>query len=91
MRRPSVVVSKMAQSVVRHLHPAAKKSIRNALDKLRTNPYEGKPLTEELEGLWSLPVARHRIIYQIDTRRITVVYIGPRRDIYETLRELLTQ
>lgn len=45
----------------------------------------------ELAGLWFLPVARHRIIYRPDSRGVTVVFIGPRRDVYETLRDLLTQ
>jgi mRNA-degrading endonuclease RelE of RelBE toxin-antitoxin system len=61
------------------------------LDDLAHNPVSGKPLQEELAGLWSLPVARYRIIYQIDDAGISVVFLGPRRTVYERLRELLTQ
>ncbi len=89
MRRPSITVSETAQGILRHLHPDLKKSIRKALDELVKNPYAGKPLKQELAGLWSLPVAHHRIIYQTQEGRIIVVFIGPRRDVYERLRELL--
>ena len=61
------------------------------MDDLREHPFQEKPLVAELAGLKSLPVARHRIIYRPDSRGVTVVNIGPRRDVYETLRELLTQ
>jgi mRNA-degrading endonuclease RelE of RelBE toxin-antitoxin system len=61
------------------------------LGDLSKNPYTGKLLTGELTGLWSLRVSRHRIIYQIQQRRIAVVHIGPRKDVYEQLREMLTR
>ncbi|MDE2665121.1 MAG: type II toxin-antitoxin system RelE/ParE family toxin [Acidobacteriota bacterium] len=91
MRPSSVFVSEAAKEILRHLHPTSKKAIRTALDDLREHPFQGKPLVAELAGLWSLPVARYRIIYRPDSRGVTVVYIGPRRDVYETLRDLLTQ
>ena len=65
--------------------------IRTSLGDLSKNPYTGKLLTGELAGLWSLRVSRHRIIYQIQPRRIAVVHIGPRKDVYEQLREMLTR
>ena len=37
------------------------------------------------------PVARYRIIYRPDAHGVTVVYIGPRGDVYDTLRELLSE
>jgi mRNA interferase RelE/StbE len=88
--RPPIAVSATAHQVLLRLHPEIKRSIRKALDGLAQDPYIGKPLKQELEGLWSLPVSHHRIIYQVDSRAITVVFIGPRRDVYERLRELLT-
>lgn len=89
MSKPSINVSVAAHQVLLRLHPEIKRSIRKALDGLAQDPYMGKPLKQELEGLWSLPVSHHRIIYQVDLRSITVVFIGPRRDVYERLRELL--
>ena len=91
MKPSSIVVSKTAQDILRRLHPTPKKAIRTALDDLRKQPFQGKPLTAELAGLWSFPAARYRIIYQPEAQGLTVVYIGPRRDVYEKLRELLTK
>ena len=89
MRPSSVALSKTSHEILRRLHPDIKRSVRKALDELSKNPYRGKPLKEELSGLWSLPVSHHRIIYQLETNGITVVYIGPRRDVYQQIRELL--
>ena len=91
MMRCSVALSATSHRIVRHLHPDIKRSIRKACDDLSNNPYIGKPLKEELAGLWSLPVSHHRIIYQIESNAISVVFIGPRRDVYERFRELLTE
>ena len=75
MKRPSITVSETAKGILSHLHPELRKAIRKSLDELMTNPYAGKPLKQELSGLWSLPVARHRIIYQTDDRGIIVVLL----------------
>ena len=61
--------------------------IREELDDLRKQPFQGKPLAAEFAGLWSLPVVRHRIIYQPEAQGLTVVYIGPARDVYDKLWE----
>ena len=60
MKRSSVTLSATAHEIVRHLHPDVKRSVREALDYLSKNPFAGKPLKRELEGLWSLPVAHYR-------------------------------
>ncbi len=91
MRRFSVAVSETAQVILRHLHPGTKKSVRKALDDLSKDPSAGKPLKEELSGLWSLPVSHYRVIYQIEANKINILFIGPRRDVYERLRELITE
>ncbi|MGH7966820.1 MAG: type II toxin-antitoxin system RelE family toxin [Candidatus Binatia bacterium] len=65
MSRSRVFLSETARQLLRHLHPDLKSSLRKALDGLASNPFAGKPLQEELAGLWSLSVARYRIIYQI--------------------------
>jgi mRNA-degrading endonuclease RelE of RelBE toxin-antitoxin system len=91
LRRYPVSLSHASRQILRHLHPDIKRSVRKALYDLSRSPYQAKPLKEELEGLWSLPVYRHRIIYQIEKNAISVVFIGPRRNVYERLRELLTE
>ena len=91
MRESSVVLSKTSHAILRRLHPDIRRPIRKALDDLSKNPYRGKPLKEELSGLWSLPVTHHRIIYQVEMNAVTVVFIGPRRDVYQQIREMLTE
>ena len=75
------------------LHPENKKLIKQALTDLQQNPYTGKDLQEELSGFKSLRLKQYRIIYDInEEKKIIQIYnIGPRRDVYEQLRRLLTE
>ena len=91
MRQTSAGLSKTSHEILRRLYPDIKRSIRKALDELSKNPYKGKPLKEELSGLWSFAVSQYRIIYQVETNAVTVVYIAPRRDVYQYIRELLAE
>lgn len=77
-------------ALVRGLHPNLKKKTRAALRIISTNPYEGKSLRNDLEGLKSYRVGRLRIIYRMSAKKhVEVVTIGPRKSIYEeTLRIL---
>ena len=68
---------------IREMHPHLKKKIRASLNIILTNPLEGKPLKEELQGLMSFRVSRFRIIYRIKTKKIEIVALGPRNHIYE--------
>jgi mRNA interferase RelE/StbE len=74
---------------IRSLHPALKKRIHNALDQLRTQPGEGKPLQRELEGYRSFKVGKFRIIYRVTMKEIEVVAVGPRRIIYDETTRLM--
>jgi len=73
------------RDLIRQLHPNLKRKVRAALVQLLENPNCGKQLERELEGLWSLRVGRHRIIYRPDGADIQVVAVGPRRTIYEEM------
>jgi mRNA interferase RelE/StbE len=69
---------------IRSLHPELKRKIKSALKILIAEPYSGKPLKDELEGLRSIRVGRFRIIYRLaDQMEINLVAIGPRTMIYE--------
>jgi mRNA-degrading endonuclease RelE of RelBE toxin-antitoxin system len=58
--------------------------VRAGLDAIRHDPAAGKPLRDDLVGLWSFRVGRFRIIYRpVDTRVVELVTIGPRRTIHE--------
>jgi len=75
---------------IRRLHPHLKKKVRFALETIARDPFSGKALKDDLQGLMSFRVSRFRIVYRIDARKdIEIVTIGPRRIIYkETLRLL---
>lgn len=73
---------------IRSLHPALKKRIHNALDQIRTQPGEGKPLQRELEGYRSFRVGKFRIIYRVTMKEIEVVAVGPHRNIYDETTRL---
>lgn len=67
--------------------PDTKRYIRRAFDELVSDPWQGKPLRDELVGLHSFRAKRFRIVYQIkrDTATVMVVGVGPRETIYEEL------
>ncbi len=79
--------------IVRHLPPDLKRSIKQALRSLSTDPFAGVPLLRELSGLWKYKARRFRIIYQLDrkARAIRILAIGHRREVYEELADRLRQ
>lgn len=74
MTRSPVFITETVQYILRHVHPDLKRSIRRALDELAHHPSKGKPLQEELAGLWSFRVSHYRIIYRMDEAGITIVF-----------------
>ena len=58
--------------------------IDNALESLKSNPFAGKPLKDNLKGKYSLRAGVYRIIYSVVKHEITVYVldIGHRREIY---------
>lgn len=59
--------------------------IRYAIEYLKTNPLEGKPLKDKLQGKRSLRVGKYRIIYSIE-KNFLIIYIldiGHRKEIYK--------
>ena len=78
-------------SVLKKLHPAIKSHIRSGLRTILNDPYSGKALKDELQGLRSYRIKRYRIIYRVrpPKQHIEIITIGPRRIIYEeTFRTL---
>jgi len=59
--------------------------IRKAIEsKLTLAPQEfGKPLSRTLKGYWKLRVGDYRIIYKIEPKKILILCIGHRREVYE--------
>ena len=76
--------------LIRSMHPLLKRRVRAACEAICENPYCGKGLKEELEGLRSFRIKRFRIIYRIISKnKIAIVAVGPRRYIYEETLKLL--
>ena len=82
-----------ARTLLTHMAPLQKRRIKEALRTIAENPFEGKPLQEELHGFYSYRVTGLRIIYSIHRSRkiVHVVAIGPLRTIYQELEELLSK
>ena len=59
--------------------------VAQALESLKENPFQGKPLKHRLKGQFSLRVGVYRIIYTVEKQKITVYIldIGHRRYIYQ--------
>lgn len=76
---------------IRKLHPEVKRRARAAIDSLVKTPLGGHGLHDELAGLRSYRFSKYRIIYRINEKEssIDILLVGPRRDIYEELRERL--
>lgn len=78
--------------LIRGLHPQLKRKLRAALEEILDSPQAGKPLKEELAGLWSFRVGRFRVIYRIAGRNvIEIVAFGPREHIYEVTFQLVSR
>ena len=86
MRRPIHQLRMPAEvdHLIKNQHPGLKRKVRDALEAILSDPYSGKALKDELEGLRSFRVGRFRIIYRIATgRRLDIIAFGPRSVIYE--------
>ena len=80
-------LSNQAERVIRRMaerEPALYQRVAGALDDLRRDPHQGKPLKGELKGRYSYRVGSYRIIYLVHQQqlRVLVIDIGHRRDIY---------
>ena len=87
VRVPNEVVE-----LIRSLHPLLKKKVRAGLEEIFQDPYCGKALKDELAGLWSFRIKRFRIIYELSKKgQISIVAIGPRKNIYEETFRILSR
>lgn len=78
---------------IRHLHPQIKQDIRDGIRALLNAPLAGRPLHDELSGFRSYRVRTYRVIYRLndDEATLDIVFVGPRRNVYEEIRELLVE
>ena len=59
--------------------------VDRALEALKTSPFIGKSLKQNLKGMYSLRVGMYRIVYEVSKAKITVfvLRIGHRREVYQ--------
>jgi mRNA interferase RelE/StbE len=81
-----------AARLIAKLSPEVKKLIRSAIDDLCEDPHRGSELVGEFAGYRSHKPKRYRIIYRVNEAEaeIEIYHAGHRRDVYETLRVLLS-
>jgi len=77
--------------IIRHLAPDVKRSVKQAVRALCSDPFSGEPLLRELAGLRKFRVRRFRIVYGIDRGRrlLRIFAVGHRREIYEQVADQL--
>ncbi len=82
-----------ATALIRKLHPEVKRLIRDGIRHLTENPLSGHELRFELSGFRSYRVRNYRILYRLNEqeRFVEVYFVGHRRDVYESLRDLLIE
>lgn len=82
-----IIIPPLVERTIRILPPSLKSQIRAGLEAIQEDPHIGKPLKDELRGLWSYRVSRYRIVYRIDHRviEVQVVDLGPRTIIYDRI------
>ena len=80
-----LIIPLLVKEDIRTFPPSLKNQIRAGLEAIQENPHLGKPLKDELRGLWSYRVNRYRIVYRIVHHRIEVqvIDLGLRAIIYE--------
>lgn len=80
-----------AAARIRKFHPQVKREIKEGIRELLVSPLAGHALQFELAGLRSHRIRTYRIIYRIhdDESCLDIVFVGPRRNVYEELRTLL--
>jgi mRNA interferase RelE/StbE len=77
------------ESVKKDLRGIEKKAARKILTKIETElaatPHEGKRLTGEFAGLYSLRVGDYRAIYTILGDGVLILRIGHRKEVYKKM------
>jgi mRNA interferase RelE/StbE len=86
-----IVYTHECAGIIRHLPPSIKTPLRLIIEQLGENPYLGKPLKDEFEGLYSLRYQRYRVIYRVNeqSKLIEILFAGPRTDVYLEFSRLL--
>jgi len=65
-------------------NPAICSRLIKTIDSLTLNPFQGKPLTGNKKGCYSLREGDYRIIYEVYLKYeiVHIIRVGHRRDVY---------
>jgi Txe/YoeB family toxin of toxin-antitoxin system len=79
-----IEITRRAQKDIATLPPKLKKKLRDILlNRIATNPFDGKKLVGDLKGKWSVRLnIKDRVVYTIDEDN-RVVYVLRARTHYE--------
>ena len=82
-----VLLKKKAEKQLLRLRKRDQQRVEYVINNLRADPFSGKRLDGEHEGLWTVRVWPYRIVYFIEKQivTVTVVAIGHRKDVYRRL------
>lgn len=79
-----LVYTKRAVRDIKKLDPVAGKKLKKALERLQKRPfYYGKKLISEKLGKYKFRVGNYRVVFDIDRKKIVVLRVGHRREIYK--------
>ena len=80
-----IVFRRQAEKQLRKLATEQQKHVTEAIDSLRSNPFQGKKLAGEYDGFWGMRVWPYRIIYLIEKKKILIIIvrIGHRQGVYK--------
>ena len=81
--RYRVETVKAVRDAIIHLPPHLKRRVKAAFRAIAGNPYQAKPLKDELIGLRSYRVGRNRLVLRSQDPVIEIIAFGPRSHIYE--------
>ena len=83
------VIAPAVAERIRRFPPEVKRSIRDAIREICTDPQCGVPLKRELQGDLKYTVRRYGIVYRVDRAASTanILAIGHRRTIHEKAAE----
>lgn len=79
-----LLFSKEVSDFLKKLDNSIKTRVINKIEKLKTQPDLGKPMTGQLAGLRSLRIGFYRAIYSIEHEKLSILVIklGHRKNVY---------
>lgn len=79
-----LLFSKEVSDFLKKLDNSNKSRVLNKIEKLKTQPDLGKPMTGQLAGIRSLRIGFYRAIYSIEHEKLSILVIklGHRKNVY---------